>query len=87
MSGYSKLAWPLTEQFKKNNFWWNEGVEEAFQKLKKAMTTVPVLALPDFSISFIVEIDASRHGLGAILMQEQRLIAYEWELMAIVFVM
>ena len=63
------------EQLKKNNFGWNSGVE-VFQKLKKAMTTVLVLALPKFSIPFIVETDASGHGLGAVLMQGQCPIAY-----------
>ena len=100
MSGYGKIAWPLTEQLKKNIFGWNEGAKEAFRKLKTAMTIVPVSALPDFSTPFIVEIDASRHGPRAILMQGQRPISYfshvllaqarhksiyERELMAIVF--
>ena len=97
-----QTAWPLTEQHKKNNFGWNEGAEKAFRRLKTTMTTVPVLALPDFSIPFIVENDASGHGLGAVLMQGQWPIAYynyvlsaqsrhksiyEWELRAIVFTM
>ena len=86
---------------KKNNFGWNERAKEAFQRLKTAMTTVPILELPDFSIPSIVEIDASGHGPGVVLMQRQRPIAYyssvllaqvkhksiyEQELVAIVFV-
>ena len=69
VASYSKIDWPLTEQLKKNNFGWNETTKEAFQRLKIAMTTVLVLALPDFTASFIVETNASRHGLGAVLMQ------------------
>ena len=76
MAGYSKMAWPQIEQLKKNNFGWNDEAEEAFQKLKSAMVTVHVLALPDFSAPFVVETDESGHGLGAVLMQRQRPLAY-----------
>lgn len=100
MNGYAKIAWPLTDLLKASGFNWNEQAEAAFTKLKKAMTEVPVLALPDFSREFVVETDASRHRLGAVLMQNQHPIAYfsrvlsmsarsksvyERELMAIVF--
>lgn len=72
----------------------------SFQTLKEKMTNPPVLALPDFHRSFIIETDASGHGMGAFLMQEGHPIvfvskafsekiamrsAYERELMAIVF--
>lgn len=58
VKGYAKLASPLTDLLKKDGFNWNEQAEVAFIKLKKAMTKVPVLALPDFSQEFVVEIDA-----------------------------
>lgn len=76
MKGYANIAKPLTEQLKKDRFWWNGEADETFQLLKKVMTTVSVLAIPNFNKTFIMETDASGHGLGAIVMQEQCPVAY-----------
>jgi hypothetical protein len=57
-------------------FVWSSACEEAFQALKKFLTSAPVLAQPDIEKPFDVYCDASRTGLGCVLMQEGRVIAY-----------
>ncbi|KAA0041543.1 Transposon Tf2-6 polyprotein [Cucumis melo var. makuwa] len=101
VKGYGEIAAPLTKLLHKNAFHWNEEATIAFELLKTSMTTTPVLALPDWSLPFVLETNASGIGLGTMLSQNGHPIAffsqklslrahtksiYEIELMAVVLV-
>lgn len=73
---YSPIARPLTSLIKKKKFEWTDYCEKAFQLLKERLTTAPVLTLPDPTLEYLVYSDASKHGLGCILMQERKVIAH-----------
>ena len=55
---------------------WSEDCEQSFQELKSRLTIAPILALPIPSVEYVVFSDASRQGLGCVLMQNGRIIAY-----------
>jgi predicted dienelactone hydrolase len=76
VKNYGLISKPLTEQLKKNSFNWDLGAEKAFEQLKAAMTTVLVHAMPDSNQPFVLETDTSERGIGAIIMQNKRPIAY-----------
>ena len=67
--GYSTLAAPLTALTKKHAFHWIEQAQRAFEVLKQPLTSLHVLALPDFNAPFIIECNASSIRTGAVLMQ------------------
>ncbi|XP_028078926.1 uncharacterized protein LOC114280752 [Camellia sinensis] len=74
---FSKIAVPLTQLTRKGvAVKWSEERESAFQELKTGLTTAPVLALPTGTEGFVIYSDASHKGLGCVLMQNGRVIAY-----------
>ena len=71
IEGFSKIAKPMTSLLEKNaKFIWTEQCQASFEELKKRLTTAPMLVLPDLNKSFSIYCDASRLGLGCVLMQE-----------------
>ena len=73
----SKIAKPMTELLKKDTkFKWTDECEVSFQELKKRLVTAPVLILSDIHKDFQVYCDASRLGLGGVLMQDGRVVSY-----------
>jgi hypothetical protein len=68
---YSKITRPLLNLTKKATPWhWEQWQQEAFDKLKQQMTSLPVLMQPDFDKKFYLQVDTSAYGMGTILLQE-----------------
>nr|BAH80025.1 putative retrotransposon protein [Oryza sativa Indica Group] len=77
IENFSKIARPMTRLLQKDGkYKWTEDCERSFQELKKRLVSAPVLILPDSRKDFQVYCDASRHGLGCVLMQEGKVVAY-----------
>ncbi|GJX72071.1 putative reverse transcriptase domain-containing protein [Tanacetum coccineum] len=77
IEGFSKIARPMTKLTQKSvKFDWGEKAEAAFQPLKQKLCSAPILALPEVSKNFVVYCDALHKGLGAVLMQREKVIAY-----------
>jgi hypothetical protein len=77
IEGFSTIATPLTRLTRKNIRWeWSKECDESFHKLKRRLTTAPVLILSSGTEGFVVYSDASRKGLGCVLMQHGKVVAY-----------
>ncbi|GJV35411.1 putative reverse transcriptase domain-containing protein [Tanacetum coccineum] len=77
IEGFSKIAKPMTKLTqKKVKFEWSDKQEAAFKLLKQKLCSAPILALPEGSEDFIAYCDASKKGLGAVLMQREKVISY-----------
>jgi hypothetical protein len=77
IEGFSTIATPLTRLTRKNIRWeWSKECVESFQELKRRLITAPVLILPFGTKGFVVYSDASRKGLGCVLMQHGKVVAY-----------
>jgi hypothetical protein len=73
---YRIIAQPLTSLLQKGKFGWSDAAEKAFQELKTAMTTTPILAMPNFNEPFTIESDASGTSIEAVLSQQGQSIAF-----------
>ncbi|KAI3762600.1 hypothetical protein L1987_53037 [Smallanthus sonchifolius] len=77
IENFSKIALPLTTLTQKNKkFDWTDKQESAFQLLRQKLCSAPILSLPEGTGNFIVYCDVSHQGLGCVLMQKEKVIAY-----------
>ncbi|KAA0067099.1 pol protein [Cucumis melo var. makuwa] len=77
VENFSRIATPLTQLTRKGApFVWRKACEDSFQNLKQKLVTAPVLTVPDGSGSFVIYSDASKKGLGCVLMQQGKVVAY-----------
>ncbi|GKB53714.1 reverse transcriptase [Tanacetum coccineum] len=77
VEGFSRLALPLTQLMRKGEkFVWTDERQESFEELKRRLVSAPILTLPSGSGGFQIYSDASKKGLGCVLMQHGKVIAY-----------
>ncbi|KAL0546091.1 hypothetical protein IC582_015996 [Cucumis melo] len=77
VENFSRIATPLTQLTRKGApFVWSKACEDSFQTLKQKLVTAPVLTVPDGSGNFVIYSDASKKGLGCVLMQQGKVVAY-----------
>ena len=77
VEGFSRIFAPMTRLTQKAvKFEWSEECEQSFQELKRRLVSAPVLALPVSGVEFTVHSDASLQGLGCVLMQDEKVVAY-----------
>ena len=76
VKNYGNIVAHLTALLKKNSFTWNPTTDHSFKALKAVMCTILFLDLPDFKKTFVLECDASRRGIGAVLMQDEQPLAF-----------
>ncbi|KAD3067071.1 hypothetical protein E3N88_34951 [Mikania micrantha] len=75
--GFSKISLPLTQLLRKGvKYSWNDEREKSFQELKKRLVSAPILSLPLGTGDYQIYSDASKKGLGCVLMQHGKVIAY-----------
>lgn len=77
MEGFSKIAKPITTLQRKGvKYEWIEECNKAFSELRRLLTSAPILRVPNMDKDFTVCTDASKKGLGAVLMHDRGVIAY-----------
>ncbi|XP_074327288.1 putative mitochondrial protein AtMg00860 [Apium graveolens] len=77
VEGFSKIAPPLTQLTRKSHkFEWTNACERSFQELKNQLVSAPILTIPSGLGGFVISSDASKQGLGCVLMQNSKVIAY-----------
>eukprot|EP00253_Pinus_taeda_P012331 PITA_12331 len=78
VEGFSRVAYPITSLQKKGRtFRWSSECQQSFERLKQLLTSAPVLSIADPNKDYVVCTDASGEGVGGVLMQEGKVIAYE----------